>query len=458
MNREKIAWLVSIVLIAMLTFSLPGSLARRDDDYTFVRSLIDIHRQVATNYVEPIDEQKLEEGAIDGMLSQLDPFSTSVPPEREKAFNGMLDGSFDGVGIQLVPGEDGKIVVASPIDDSPAFHAGVEAGDILLKVNGQDVTGKKQDEVATMIQGALGTPVSLTVVHVTGEQVTLNMKRANVTLPTVKGFVRKSNNTWDYFVVKDPKIAYIRIKQFTADTFPALKTVVDQSLADGMKGLILDLRFNPGGQLDQARKVVNLFVRNGVIVSTKGRNRPEEVYRADPQEALSADFPMVVLINEHSASAAEIVSGSLMDNHRALIIGSRSFGKGSVQEVMPLDGGGELKLTVAYYYLPSGRLVHRRKGATDWGVDPQIIVPMSPEAETALFDEQADRDLFHRPMPKSATRPSTNPAAIATVPVTQPADPQLDAAISSIVGHMILTGQTTQPAAAMAAPATEPAD
>jgi carboxyl-terminal processing protease len=127
MNREKIAWLVSIVLIAMLTFSLPGSLARRDDDYTFVRSLIDIHRQVATNYVEPIDEQKLEEGAIDGMLSQLDPFSTYVPPEREKAFNGMLDGSFDGVGIQLVPGEDGKIVVASPIDDSPAFHAGVEA-------------------------------------------------------------------------------------------------------------------------------------------------------------------------------------------------------------------------------------------------------------------------------------------------------------------------------------------
>jgi carboxyl-terminal processing protease len=166
---------------------------------------------------------------------------------------------------------------------------------------------------------------------------------------------------------------------------------------------------------------------------------------------------MVVLINEHSASASEIVAGSLMDNHRALIIGTRSFGKGSVQEVMPLDGGGELKLTVAYYYLPSGRLVHKRKGATDWGVDPQIIVPMTPEAETALYDEQADRDLFHRPMPKSATRPTTGPAPVAP-PATQPIDPQLDAAVSSIVGHMILTGQTTQPAAAMAVPETEPAD
>ncbi|HEX4123295.1 MAG TPA: S41 family peptidase, partial [Tepidisphaeraceae bacterium] len=278
-----------------------------------------------------------------------------------------------------------------------------------------------------------------------------------VTLPTVRGYIRNADNTWDYFVVKNPKIAYIRIKQFTADTFPALKSAVDSCLAQGMKGLILDLRFNPGGQLDQARKVVNLFVREGVIVSTRGRNRPEEVYRADPQEALNAEFPMVVLINEHSASAAEIVSGSLMDNHRALIIGTRSYGKGSVQEVMPLDGGGELKLTVAYYYLPSGRLVHRRLGATDWGVDPQIVVPMSPQAEIALEEEEADRDLFHRPaMPRSSTRPATNPAVL--VPTTQGADPQLDAAISSIVGHMILSGQTTQPAAAMVAPATQPAD
>jgi len=329
-----------------------------------------------------------------------------------------------------------------------------------LKVDGQEVTGKKQDEVATMIQGQLDSPVTLTVRHVTGETVDLHMKRANVTLPTVKGYVRKADNTWDYFAVKDPKIAYIRIKQFTADTFPALKIAVDSCLADGMKGLILDLRFNPGGQLDQAKKVVNLFVREGVIVSTKGRNRPEEVYRADPNDALTADFPMVVLINDKSASAAEIVSGSLMDNHRALIIGQRSYGKGSVQEVMALDGGGELKITVAYYYLPSGRLVHRKKDATDWGVDPQIVVPMSPEAENALEIEQYPRDLFHRPMPSSATRPATNPAATAGTggAATQPIDPQLDAAISSIVGHMILTGQTTQPAAAMAVPATEPAD
>jgi carboxyl-terminal processing protease len=202
-------------------------------------------------------------------------------------------------------------------------------------------------------------------------------------------------------------------------------------------------------------------VRDGVIVVTKGRNRSEEIARATPENALP-DFPMVVLVNEHSASASEIVAGSLMDNHRALVIGTRTYGKGSVQEVIPMEGGGELKLTVAYYYLPSGRLVHRRKDATDWGVDPQIIVPMSDEAERGVVREQSERELFRRLAPKDTTRPSTNPAALR--PASQPADVQLEAAISTMVGHVILSNEgapgaatAPMPAPVVALPSTRPA-
>src|SRR6185312_11282477 len=160
----------------------------------------------------------------------------------------------------------------------------------------------------------------------------------------------------------------------------------------------LDLRFNPGGRLDQAIDVVDLFIDHGVIVSTKGRNRPESVARAKKEGTLPY-FPMIVLVNEHSASAAEIVSGSLMDNKRALVIGQRSYGKGSVQELIPLDNkGGELKLTVAYYYLPSGRLVHRKKDATDWGVQPQIVVPMTPDQERVAMQARYEQEIFRKPV------------------------------------------------------------
>ncbi len=273
MNREKIAWMVSIVLIALLAFQIPRTLARRDDDYTFVRTLIDIHRQVSTNYVEPVDEQELQQGAIDGMLGKLDPYSVYVPPARQEEFDRLLEGSFKGVGIQLDQADNGEPEVVSPIDDSPAFKAGILAGDRILKVNGEDIHNLRLAEVIKKIAGPIGTDVSLTVRHTSGDVVTITMTRQEIVVPTVKGYQRKGDNTWDYFVIKDPKIAYLRITQFTGDTFDKLKPTMQALLADGMKGLILDLRFNPGGRLDEAKEVVNLFVREGVIVVTKGRNR-----------------------------------------------------------------------------------------------------------------------------------------------------------------------------------------
>ncbi|MEA2736405.1 MAG: carboxyl-terminal processing protease, partial [Humisphaera sp.] len=278
MNREKLAWLVSIGLIAVLALQIPGSLATRDDDYSFVRTLVDIHRQVANNYVEPVEEQDLREGAINGMLQELDPFSVYVPPAKQEDFDRMLENSFKGVGIQLDQRpEGGPIEVVTPIDGSPAFRAGVQAGDVITKVNGESVEGQRLPDVVKKIAGKLGTDVRLTVRHMTGEEVELTMTREEIIVPTIKGFQRKRDNEWDYWAADDPKIAYMRITQFTSETFDSLKGTLDKLLAEGMKGLILDVRFNPGGRLDQAIEVVDLFIDKGVIVSTKGRNRPESV-------------------------------------------------------------------------------------------------------------------------------------------------------------------------------------
>jgi len=455
MNRERIAWTVSVFLIAVLAFSLPGSFAQRDDDYAFVRTLVDIHRQVATNYVDPVDENALREGAIEGLLGELDPFSMYVPPSRQEDFDRMLEGSFKGVGIQLNQLDDGRVEVVSPIDGSPAFKAGVMAGDIILKVNGETLEGLRLPEVVKKIAGPLGSDVKLNVKHVTGDEAELTMKREEIVVPTVKGYARKQDNTWDYYICDNPKIGYMRITQFTPDTYDRIREVLAGDgkdwkglLADGLKGLVLDLRFNPGGRLDQATKIVDLFVEEGVIVSTRGRNRPEQVIRAESEGTLPY-FPMIVIVNESSASASEVVAGSLMDNGRAVVLGTRSYGKGSVQELIPLDSkSGELKLTVAHYYLPSGRLVHRKKDATDWGVQPQIVVPMEPVAEAKMRKEQYENELFKRPLPKSTTQAMGQPA-----PATQPTDTQLQQAINTMIALVVFENEKGAGGARVDAPA-----
>jgi carboxyl-terminal processing protease len=319
--------------------------------------------------------------------------------------------------------------------------------------------GLQVADLAKKITGPLGTKVTLTVQHPTGETVDLALARQEIVLTTVKGYQHNPDASWNYYVTDNPKIAYLRITQFTENTGDELhdalvgspaqpgKPAVPGILDTGMKGLILDLRFNPGGRLDQAIKVMNLFVGQGkTIVSTKGRNRPETIVRSDGKDTLPY-FPMIVLVNQHSASAAEIVSGSLKDNARALIVGERTYGKGSVQELIPLDdNGGELKLTVAYYYLPSGRLVHRKKGATDWGVEPQIVVPMDDEAQRQVLETRADQEAIRA----IGSRPSTRPLT------TQPVDAQLQQGLNMMKAGFVLNGDAAP--AAPAEPATQPSE
>lgn len=446
MNRERAAWLFGFLLLAIAAFRSPTS-AQRDSDYRFVRTLVDINRQVAANYVEEIDEAKLEKAAIDGMLNQLDPFTVYVPPAWREEFDRMLDGTFKGVGIQLSRLPNGSWEVLTPIDGSPAFRAGVMAGDLILQVNGESIDGLRLEDVIKKIAGEAGTEVKLSLRRVTGQVLELAMKREEIVVPTVKGYQRKADNSWDYYCVPSRKVAYLRITQFNPTTLDEVQAALAELLKDGMQGLILDLRWNPGGRLDQAVDVVDLFLKEGVIVSTKYRNRPEDVKRATEPGTLPY-FPMIVLVNERSASAAEIVAGSLMDNKRAAVLGQRTYGKGSVQELIPLDGNnGELKLTVAYYYLPSGRLVHRKEGATDWGVEPQILVPMDDETRQKVELDRQRQEMFRRP--------TTGPAS-ATTSTTHVVDIQLQRAIDTMMLLTIL--DPSQKVAALAGqPTTRPA-
>ncbi|HLL89903.1 MAG TPA: S41 family peptidase [Tepidisphaeraceae bacterium] len=442
MNRERLAWTVCILLIAFMAVRLPGTFAARDDDYAFVRTLVDIHRQVVANYVDKVEQDKLHQAAIDGMLTELDPFSVYVPPSQQEQFDRMLDQTYRGVGIQLDQTPEGRVEVVSPIEGSPAFKAGVQAGDVITKVNGESIEGLRLPEVTKKIAGPVGTPVTLTVRREGEKELDISLTREEIVVPTVKGYRRGDDGTWDYYVSDDPKIAYVRIAQFTPDTAEAVKRVMDGLLSDAMKGLILDLRFDPGGRLDQAVEVVDLFLEEGVIVRTKGRNRPEDVKTARRQGTLP-NFPMIVLVNEHSASAAEIVAGSLKDNKRAVVIGTRTYGKGSVQEVIPLDKDqGELKLTVAHYYLPSGRLVHRKKDSKDWGVEPQIPVPMDDATEQAVMKSMYEADLFKRPKAatsRAATMTSTSPTT--GLASAETVDTQLQTAVNTMIALLVFNGE-----------------
>lgn len=428
-----------VVLSVTLSQATP---ANREDDYSFVRTLVDIQRQINGSYVDETEVATLRQAAITGMLNELDPFTVYVPPARQEDFDRMLEGTFKGVGVQLNQLDNGNIEVVTPVDGSPAFKAGVMAGDVITKVNGESVEGQRLSDAVKKLAGPLGTPITLTVRRVTGDVLDLQMTREEVVVPTVRGFGRNADNTWDWFISNDPKIAYMRLTQFTPESFEKVKDSIDEMMKQGMAGLIMDIRFNPGGRLDQAIKIVDLFVESGVIVSTKGRARQEQFARATPEGTLPR-FPIIVLVNEHSASASEVLAGSLKDHKRAIVIGQRTYGKGSVQEVVPLEqDAGELKMTVAYYYLPSGRLVHKKKDATDWGVEPNIEVKMTTEEQFKLQRERYEAELFRRPTTNPTTGPATQPEA------APPLDAQLQRAVDTMTALLVLGDHrpTTAPA------------
>ncbi|ADV60869.1 C-terminal processing peptidase-3 [Isosphaera pallida ATCC 43644] len=350
------------------------------DDEDEIRELyglfVEALEQAQANYVRPVSRKELIEEALRGMCRKLDQNSTYFNAGESNQFRRSIEGSFGGIGIQV--GTDtasGRLKVIAPMAGTPAQKAGILAGDLILGVDDRSTDGLSTDQVIELLQGRPGTEVKLKVLHVNArEPVEVICTRSIIDVPSVLGDRRRPDGSWEYWLDPEHKIGYIRLTAFVPRTAADLKEALDTLKSQEVKGLILDLRDNPGGLLSAAVEVSDLFLDQGVIVSTRGRNVEERTFKATASESDFLDIPMVVLINQYSASASEILSACLQDHGRAQVVGQRSFGKGSVQNVIELsDGVSVLKLTVATYWRPSGKNIHRfedAKETDEWGVFP----------------------------------------------------------------------------------------
>jgi carboxyl-terminal processing protease len=360
---------------------------------------IDAVEQVESNYVRDVSRRELLESALQGMLQNLDPHSTYYSEDEWKQFQRTFEGSFSGIGIQVeIDTRSKRLKVLAPLIGTPAYEAGILAGDLILEVDGESTEGITQDKAVELLQGRPGTSVKLTVLHPGSEKSeTLEVTREVIASESVLGVERRPDDSWEYFLDPEEKVGYVRVSSFYQTTAADIRRAVRQLKDEGMRGLILDLRTNPGGLLSAAVEVSDLFVDGGVIVSTKGRNTRERRFTANA-DGTFADFPMIVMVNSHSASAAEIVSACLQDAGRAKVVGERSFGKGSVQNIIPLEGGTSyLKLTVESYFRPSGGNIHKFPDMDDddeWGVSPseglEVSVPSEEYARWELSRRRLD--------------------------------------------------------------------
>jgi carboxyl-terminal processing protease len=403
MSRRNLYWLLGIAAVSLLgiTVSYSAPSREKDKDYELVRLMVDVLHEVRERYVVDIDEEherKLVEDMIKGGLERLDPHSDYITPREYKQFEKQSEGKFGGIGIQVgLDRMTRQLTVLSPMPGTPAYEAGILAGDIILKIDGKATENMRMDEAVDLIQGEPGQKVTLTVLHEGAkEPVEVTITRAIIEVPCVLGDQRKADNlrAWDFMLDKENKIGYVRLLNFSKTASKELRDAVEELQREGVRGLILDLRNNPGGLLKEAREVCDLFLTEGRIVSTKGRNHKEEVYDAKPEGTLllpAEKYPMAVLVNKYSASASEIVAAALQDHGRAVIVGERTYGKGSVQNIIEMHEGSErsaLKLTTASYWRPSGKNIHRfpdSKDSDDWGVRPTDSgYKLTPEALTAL--------------------------------------------------------------------------
>ncbi|MEN3028455.1 MAG: S41 family peptidase [Aquificaceae bacterium] len=339
---------------------------RQEDDYKYFRLFTDVFRTVKENYVGEANTRELIYGALNGMMKSLDPFSSFFTPEQYRDFKQETEGEFGGVGIEI--GMDkGRPVVISPIEGTPAFRAGIRSGDVIVEINGEDTTNMTLIDVVRKIRGKPGTKVTLTIMRKGADKpFKVELERALIKVESVK---------W----TRIEDLGYVRLSQFTEGAGKEVEKAIKSLTSQGIRGLILDLRNDPGGLLTEAINVSELFLKEGkLIVYTKTKKGEVNRYFSRRKQALPENLPLVVLINRGSASASEIVAGALQDHKRALLVGEKSFGKASVQNIIPLEDGSAIKLTVAHYYTPLGRLIDKK------GIQPDVEVRMREEEEEKL--------------------------------------------------------------------------
>jgi len=434
-KRITIGLAVLLLLVGLLALA-PDSIARRVTVFDQLDLLVDIRHEIVQNFVEEPDQEQLVESAVRGMIDSLDdPYTTYISPEELEPFDKQVRGTFSGIGAEVTIDEKlNRLKIVSPLEDSPAWKSGVMAGDIVLDIEGESTEGMTINEAVAKLTGPEGTDVTIRVRHENGDEQKITITRAQIDIQTVKGVRRDTENRWDFMLDDQAKVGYVRLTQFTQKTVEELRDALEQLEANDAEALILDLRFDPGGLLDAAVDVSDMFLDGDQqIVSIKGRSTPERVFEST-DEGTVTDIPMVVLANENSASASEIVTGALKDNGRAKFIGTRTFGKGSVQHIRMLDGGrGAIKLTHAHYYLPSGRNIHRQPDAEVWGVDPAngFYVPMTTEEIRAMIKVRREGDVLRRTNGDAGVERITPEWIEQTLK-----DKQLSAGLEAILGYL----------------------
>lgn len=397
------------------------AVAAATDTYRQLNLFGDVFERIRADYVEPPDETKLVEAAINGMLASLDPHSSYMSPKSFKDMQVQTRGEFGGLGIEVTM-EDGLVKVVAPIDETPAARAGIRAGDVIIQLDGEQVQGLSLNQAVDKMRGPVNSPITLTVKRDgAAEPLQIKIVRDIIRIRSVRSRI-------------EGDIGYLRITSFNEQTFDGLKDAIEKTAkeipADKLKGFVLDLRNNPGGLLDQAISVSDAFLERGEIVSTRGRTA-EETQRYNARSGdLTKGKPVVVLVNGGSASASEIVAGALQDHKRATVVGSRSFGKGSVQTIIPLGQNGALRLTTARYYTPSGRSIQAK------GIEPDIeLLQDTPEDLKGKDDTKGEASLKgHLKNPNDAATAEEKTGSQAYVPPEQKDDKALNYAYDLLRG------------------------
>tara|TARA_A100000171_G_scaffold325_1_gene549 strand:- start:555 stop:2228 length:1674 start_codon:yes stop_codon:yes gene_type:complete len=443
MSKRSILPLVGILGVAVVgsTIAVATNAVRMNDDqYSFFDPIVDVSTLINALYVEEADMDAMQIGAIEGMLDELnDPYTTFVPRRDTEEFSKDLTGEYVGIGAE-VQIRDGWLTISSPLDGSPAWKAGVMADDRVIAIDGNSTEGFTIDESIDLLTGEPKTKVVITVER-DAETLDIEIIRDHIKVQAVKGFMREDGDgEWMHLIDPSAGIGYIRLTQFTPGCAQEVKDAIEHTkreLGGDLNGLVLDLRFNPGGLLDEAVEIADLFIEDGTIVSTKGRVFEEEIDRATRAGTIT-DLPLLVMVNGQSASASEVLSGALSDHNRAVILGTRSFGKGSVQTVRPLESGaGVLKITEQYYYLPSGRLLHRRDDSTEWGVDPTpgYFVPMTNDETLEMLRARREQEIIEQNDESEQVDLRDTDAVLDALN-----DPQLSAAVS-VMQNRVNTGE-----------------
>ena len=364
-----------------MAFAVPA-LAQNNNSETYRQLNLfgDIFERVRAGYVEEISDESLIEAAVNGMLTSLDPHSSYLSPKNFRDMQTQTRGEFGGLGIEVTM-ENGYVKVVSPIDDTPAFRAGLKSGDLITHLDTEPVQGLTLSEAVEKMRGKVGSDLKLTIRREGRDPFDVTVTRDIIKIRSVRS--RMEGND----------IAYVRITSFSEQTTASMERAINrlkEEAAGKLKGVVLDLRNNPGGLLDQSVKISDAFLNQGEIVSTRSRRADEgQRFNAKPGD-ITEGLPIVILVNGGSASASEIVAGALQDHRRAIILGTRTFGKGSVQTIIPLSGHGAIRLTTARYYTPSGRSIQAR------GIDPDIVIEQAKLEKITQPERRREENLRGR--------------------------------------------------------------